>query len=813
MNLFTRIREFYKNLNLFFKFQTALFLVSTTTLSVIGYFGYNEGRRLLELRSFDLLVNITSNKKKAIEEYFSQMQKQIEILAERSSTSGAIKDFTEIFEKQPENMSPKAEIELKKFYEEDYLKLLKYNAGINDFQTDFIPKSPLRVHLQHKYLAQNPNPLRFKYNYYKPKENTDKYDALHQTFHPNFLNYAQKFDVEDILLVNLKGDVLYSVAKRADFATNLLEGVYKETNVGQLFKRIMSGSEDKKVYFQDYDNYLPAYFEPLAFMGGLVMRDGQKYGVIIFQVSTERITNILTNNQKWAEDGLGTSGEAFLVGSDFKLRNKTRRSLEDPAGYYEALKPKVDKITWERIKRLGTTITFRQYKVRATMNAIDGKSGKETNVDFLGSEVLDVYMPLDFLGTRWGILTEMDGSEVFAATASFRGQLLTISIGLFIAVTLLGTWLARSLAAPMRKIQKDITMLSEGQFPTKSEKIYKDELGKIDEALNILVQSMRNVAEFAQNIGRKNYDYQFRARSDKDILSNALLEMRDSLRTISSEEDIRSWKNTGLALFGDVLRENNDTLEMLSKAVIAELVKYIEAKQGALFVFDDKTQSLKAASAYAYQKYRYLQQSFKEGEGLVGQVYFEKYSIYLTEIPSDYSNIASGLGHIKPKCLFLAPMIADNKIYGVVEIASLTEIPLYQRNFIENVAENIAITIANIKSGEDTKKLLIESQRAGDQLRQQEEEMRQNFEELMTTQEDMRQRQEQIDVLIHHLQGMIDEELKIDATNSATILRKQMLEDIQKQKNIFLQKENESLTKETYIRERVEELGKNTHLT
>lgn len=809
MNLFIRIREFYKNLNLFFKFQTALFLVSTTTLSVIGYFGYNEGRRLLELRSFDLLVNITSNKKKAIEEYFSQMQKQMEILAERSSTSGAIKDFSEIFDKDPENMSPKAEVELKKFYEEEYLKLLKYNAGINDFQTNFFPSSPLRIHLQHKYLAQNPNPLQFKYNYSSPKENKDKYDILHQTFHPNFLNYAKKLDIQDILLVNLKGDVLYSVAKRADFATNLLEGAYKESSVGQLFRKVITGSDDKKIYFQDYENYLPGYFEPLSFMGGVVTRNGQKYGVIIFQVSTERITNILTNNQKWSEDGLGTSGEAFLVGPDFKLRNRTRRSLEDPAGYYAALKSKVDKVTWERIKRLGTTISFREYKVQATINAIEGKSGTQTNVDFLGSEVLDVYMPLDFLGTRWGILTEMDGAEVFAATTAFRTQLLTIAIGLFIAVTLLGTWLARSLAAPMRKIQKEITLLSEGQFPKKSDKIYNDELGKIDEALNILVQSMRNVAEFAQNIGRKNYDYQFKARSDKDILSNALLEMRDSLREISAEEDIRSWRNTGLALFGDVLRENNDTLEMLSKAVVAELVKYIDAKQGALFIFDEKTQSLKPTSAYAYEKYRYLQQNFKEGEGLVGQVYFEKASIYLTEIPKDYSNIASGLGHIKPKCLLLSPMITDNKIYGVVEIASLNEIPLYQRLFIEEVAENIAITIANIKAGEETRKLLIESQRAGEQLKQQEEEMRQNFEELMATQEEMRKRQEQLDILIHSIQEAGHEFETVQYEGMSMTLRQQMLDNIQRQKNILLEKDAENQKKEAFIRAKVAELGKN----
>ncbi len=804
MNIWQYINEKLKDLKLFYKFQIALSLVSTVTLSVMGYFGYTQGRELLTERSFDLLFNITKNKKKAIEAYFQEVKNQNTFLAELAQTRQAIRDFQFSFREKSKIDSLDAIKSLKNFYEQDFLKTLEFNTAQKQ-TTNFMPNAYFRIALQAKYLAKNPQPEGFKSVLVK-SDIDDNYDKHHAIYHNVFLKFAQKFNVGDVLLVGEKGDVLYSVAKRIDFGDNFVYGTFKDTHVARLHKRIMQGRDDQNVFFQDYEFYVPAHFAPTAWIGTAVYdKDNtKKIGTILLQIRNEKITEILTNNQKWQEDGLGTSGETFLVGSDFKLRNSTRRSLEDPAGYSEALKTKVDSLTRLKIYRLRTTVMFREYKAKATIDAINGKEGKEKNIDFLGNEVLDVYLPIDILGVRWGIMTEMDGVEIFETAFSFRSQLLFIAIGIFIIITFIGAILANQLSAPMRKIQTKITLLSEGSFPKLTDKFYQDELGKIDSALNDLTTNMQNVANFAQNIGQKNYTSNFIVRSEKDILGKSLLAMRDSLENIAKEEAQRNWQNTGFAYFGDLLRERNQNLDELVKALVSELVKYVNANQGAIFLFENETQSLKGAGAYAYGKHRYLSQELQVGEGLVGQTFFEKAPTYLTDIPADYANISSGLGQIRPKCVFIVPMIVGENAVGVVEIASLNMFEDFERNFIMQVAQDTATTILNIKTNEETRTLLVKSQKSAQQLRQQEEEMRQNFEELMATQDEMRKRQEQIDFLIHSYKDENQKEEQQQDKSSST--QRNIQDSINRQKILLDQAEERNKLKEEAVKLKIEKL-------
>jgi putative methionine-R-sulfoxide reductase with GAF domain len=720
----------------------------------MGYFGYNQGRELLSERSFDLLNTITKNKKKAVENYFFDLKNQISALAETPSTIEALQAFRRTFADNKLANEAEADSILNKFYQQEFASILRFNS-LQENKTDFKPVELPRVALQYKYIAANPNPDGYKSLQIKSNIFNDEYDLIHQKYHPSFLNYQQKFRFEDILLISREGNVVYSVAKRIDFATNFRRGVFYNSNAARLFKQIIQSETEEIVRFEDYENYTPAYFKPSAFVAIPIFektknnQKGEKIGVLMFQINNDKITEILTNNLQWAAEGLGNSGETALVGADFKLRNDTRRFLEDPNFYVTNLKGKADSVTIEKIRRLKTTIMLREYQTQATMDAIAGKSGSKTNVDFLGNEVLDVYSPIDILGVRWAMITEMDGAEMFASTTVFRNQLLLIAGILFVVVTLIGTWLAKSLADPMRKIQREITFLAAGGFPKLSTHIYKDELGKIDQALNTLITSMKEVSNFAESVGSGNFDYDFKVRGERDILGKSLLHMRDNLKRISQEDHERSWASSGVAMFGDILRNNSDNIEALGKAVIGELVKYMRANQGAFFVYDDKENNLKIASAYAYEKYKYLQKSLNLGEGLVGQAFLEREKIHLTEIPEDYSDISSGLGKARPRSILVMPLQMNEKIYGVLELASLDDFQPFEIDFVESISEDIAMTISIIKASEETKRLLAESQKATLQLRQQEEEMRQNFEELMATQEEMKKRQEQIDSLLH----------------------------------------------------------------
>ncbi|TAE08215.1 MAG: HAMP domain-containing protein [Bacteroidetes bacterium] len=813
MNIIRYIRDFFRNLRLFYKFQIALFFVSTITLSVMGYFGYTEGKDLLKEKSFNMLRIMAENKRKTIETYFQTLKNQITTVSENPSTLEALKAFQAgMLSHQPIGEAEKKVLE--RYYSQQVLDMLIYNSLQKEWPENYVPTKPQAQALQYKYIANNPKPFNFRHLLEISADAPQAYDEAHKQFHRSFLTNKTAFELADILLIDKKGNVVYSVAKNIDFGQNLLTSPLRHNGAGALFQRLLQSHEENSVLFRDYEHYIPNQYIPSCFIGTSIYVENQelvsrreKIGAIIFQISNEKITSILTNNQDWAGEGLGVSGEIALVGPEFKLRNNTRRFLEDPVFYQNALlNSERDTVAVERIKRQKTTILHRKYQNQATMDAVNGKSGQKLNTDFLGSEVLDVFMPIDILGVRWAMIAEMDGTEVFSSAEVFRVNLLAISGILFVLVTLLGAYLAQSLANPMRKIQREIAMLSEGVFPKISSRVYHDELGKIDASLNVLISNMRDVAKFAEDIGKGNFDSPFQARNDKDVLSNSLVKMRDSLKQLAIEEGARSWVNTGTAMFSNILRESSDDLQHLAIASVTALVKYLEANQGVFFYYQEDKKCLEAIGTYAYDKEKYWKKTILVGEGIAGQVFLEGSTVYLTEVPESYSKITSGLGYARPRSVLVVPVKSNERIYGVIEIASLEILDKLRVKFAEDMCENIAVTISRIRTAEETQKLLEESQRATEQLRQQEEEMRQNFEELMATQEEMRLRQEKLDILLHgQVQSQNNERIlqSLDVDERGHTPEDRIREAIERQKALLDKTYQQNREKEQKIRDKI----------
>jgi nitrate/nitrite-specific signal transduction histidine kinase len=357
----------------------------------------------------------------------------------------------------------------------------------------------------------------------------------------------------------------------------------------------------------------------------------------------------------------------------------------------------------------------------------------------------------------FGMLEHRTSNSVAKYAARGDGYL-TLTILLFvllIVVTGMSYFLIRKrVLSRLSNINQEAQRILEGDFSTALNDASADEIGVLAKGINKLSEGLKQKADFAKSIGTGRLVAEYKPLSEKDTLGYSLIEMRDSLKEVAQEDAKRQWATEGLAKFSETLRTHN-SLQQLGNTVVADLVKYLNANQGGLFLVNDDNQDglrLELLACYAYNRKKYLEKSIRPGEGLVGQAYLEGEQIYLTDIPRNYISITSGLGEANPTALLIMPLKVNEKIEGVLEIASFQIMAPHEINFVEKLSENIASALASVKTNARTTQLLEESQLQSEAMRAQEEEMRQSLEELHATQEEMRRKNEAMEELLEEAQ-------------------------------------------------------------
>ncbi len=307
---------------------------------------------------------------------------------------------------------------------------------------------------------------------------------------------------------------------------------------------------------------------------------------------------------------------------------------------------------------------------------------------------------------------------------------------------------------PISEVSGRVGRLSRGDVKTTFETdSRKNEITDMFSRMSELSGSLNAIVAFAENIGKGNLDVDYQLLGEDDALGKAMLQMRDNLKVAEEEkqkrqeeDERRNWITVGLARFAELLRSNNDNIEKFCYAIISNLVKYIGANQGGIFILnDDATHPvLELKACYAYERRKYLQKEIEPGEGLVGTCFLERQSIYMTDIPTNYIHITSGLGDKTPSALLIVPLVINDEIYGVIEIAAFRAFESHVKEFIDKLAESVASTVSSVKTTIRTQRLLEQSRLQTEELTNQEEELRQNMEEMQATQEELRMREEKL---------------------------------------------------------------------
>lgn len=239
--------------------------------------------------------------------------------------------------------------------------------------------------------------------------------------------------------------------------------------------------------------------------------------------------------------------------------------------------------------------------------------------------------------------------------------------------------------------------------------------------------------------GKEDADFEEKLENDKIVLSlinlkNEIKKNKEENIARQEEEVQRGWTSEGLALFGALLREYNESIEILANKIISELVKYTKSKQAGFFIISENEQKekyIKQLANFAYDKKRLANKEILWAEGLIGACIIEKKTSYLKNISKNYTTIESGLGAEKPKSLLIVPLMTEEGIvHGVIELASFSEYKEFEIKFIEQVAESIATTISSIKINEETAKLLKETKKHASTMAKQEEELRKTISDM-----------------------------------------------------------------------------------
>jgi len=221
-------------------------------------------------------------------------------------------------------------------------------------------------------------------------------------------------------------------------------------------------------------------------------------------------------------------------------------------------------------------------------------------------------------------------------------------------------------------------------------------------------------------------------------LQESLIKSQEESARHKLEEAHHNWATEGLTIFAEILRKNNEDIEELSFEVLSKLIKYTGANQGGFFVLEDEDEANKyftLTASYAYERKKFTNKKVAWAEGLIGTCALEMEPILMTDVPSDYVHITSGLGESTPRCIYIVPLILNDTIQGVIELASFKVFEKFEQEFIIKLAESIASTIFSVKNNMRTAILLKQSKEQADNLTQQEEKLRENLEMLRTTQE------------------------------------------------------------------------------
>ena len=389
-----------------------VFLSCLITTIIGGVLAFKDAEELAEQKVFV----IVSSKALAVTDYLKSIETDLTVMASSGFTKNAIHDFTGAW--------------------------------------DLLDSNPTQ-YLQNAYLPKD-LPAADRINVMKAKDGS-LYSEMHAKYHPFFKDMLEKHGYYDVFLFDTRGNLVYTVFKELDYATNMYSGKWKNTDLANAYKSAMNDRENEHISFFDFAAYEPSYGAPASFMSTPVKGgNGETMGVLVYQMPVDGINHVMAHIE-----GEDETGKNVLVGHDGLYRINPYEEKEN-----------------------GDVILKKKMLSHDYLEALeDDDHGYGIYMDG-DQEVYSAFVPVEFHGVKWAVVSHVDAHE--AAKPIVASQLKTAGasvIVLFVAV-LISIFVSRTITTPLNRQIAAVKPLADGNYTTDvPDQTRGDEIGEIARAL------------------------------------------------------------------------------------------------------------------------------------------------------------------------------------------------------------------------------------------------------------------------------------------------------------------------------------------
>jgi class 3 adenylate cyclase len=474
------------------KLLLMLLTCSIMSVAVVGIIGYQTGRDGLRSMASQRLIELRGAQQRAIETLFREMTNSLVIYSHGSAAVDALRSFIGGFDQLGNaTISAAQQQAILRYYTDKIVAPIAHTTGVQLDVNALLPTSNAQKYLQAAYTASSSGGDPIKVD---DAGDGSAWSAANARFNSYFREIATRAETGDAMLLDTRGNIVYTAAKGPDLGSNILTGPYRESNLRGAYQKAMGANAVDFVGITDFYPYQPQLDSPTAWLVSPIGENGKIEGALALPLPVAKVNRIMTADKQWAAAGMGKGTETYLAGPDNLMRSDSRLFLEDPKAYRrDVVAAGTPPDVADKAIRLGGTTLVQPVRSAGLRNAQRGQTGVISDTDYLGNTVLEAYAPLNLPDSdlHWSILATRDREEAFAAISSFgRTMVLGVVVMIFF-ICVASMLLAQVILRPVRRLETGTQKISSGDYEVNIPVTSRDEIGRLTAAFN---EMSRNLA-------------------------------------------------------------------------------------------------------------------------------------------------------------------------------------------------------------------------------------------------------------------------------------------------------------------------------